>query len=77
MLIKYNIGKTDKWIRIILGIILVAISYCLKSWLLSVVGIIIFSTGITNWCLFYKIFGISTCKIKKVDEDKKASEKNK
>jgi vacuolar-type H+-ATPase subunit I/STV1 len=63
MEIKQNIGKTDKWIRIISGIVLVGIGYYLQSWLLGIVGLIIFITGIIDWCLIYRLFGISTCKI--------------
>ncbi len=69
MSLKHNIGKTDKWVRIILGIVIVGVGYYLMSGVWSVVGLIIFATGIVDWCLFYRIFGISTCKTKTADEN--------
>lgn len=68
MSFKHNIGKIDKWVRILSGIALVGIGYYLQSWLWGIVGIIIFATGIIDWCLVYKIFGVSTCKIKENEE---------
>ena len=69
MSLKHNIGKTDKWIRVIAGIAIMGVGYYLMSWVWGIVGVIIFATGIIDWCLFYRIFGISTCKTKAIEKN--------
>ncbi|HEC30810.1 MAG TPA: DUF2892 domain-containing protein [Candidatus Yonathbacteria bacterium] len=64
MSFKHNIGKTDKYLRIALGIAMIIAGYYLGSWLWAIGGLIVFATGVVNWCLIYKILGISTCKTK-------------
>ena len=60
---KHNVGKADKVIRIILGIIIGIVGYYYKSWW-GLVGIIPLLTAFLNFCPLYPIFGISTCKKK-------------
>ena len=69
MTLKRNIGKIDKWIRIVSGIALVAAGYYFQSWLLGIAGVIIFGTGIIDWCLIYKLLGVSTCKTETPKEE--------
>ncbi|HOZ78408.1 MAG TPA: DUF2892 domain-containing protein [Ferruginibacter sp.] len=59
-----NVGKTDKSIRLLLAVIILAAGVYFRSWwgLLAVVPLI---TGAISFCPLYGIFGISTCKIKK------------
>jgi len=59
-----NVGKTDKSIRLLLAVIILAAGVYFRSWwgLLAVVPLI---TGAISFCPQYGIFGISTCKIKK------------
>ncbi|MFY9270046.1 MAG: DUF2892 domain-containing protein [Candidatus Manganitrophaceae bacterium] len=61
-----NVGKTDRTIRIILGVILLAVGYFggLPVWgAMSVyaVGAIALITGLTRFCLLWKVLGINTC----------------
>ncbi len=58
---KCNVGKTDRWIRIILGVILLIIGFYYQSWLWGIIGLIVLLTGIFRFCVIYKLFGISTC----------------
>lgn len=66
---KKNVGTTDKWIRIIIALIIVAlyfanvISGTLAIVLLIVAGMFII-TGFAGFCGLYTLFGISTCKKK-------------
>ena len=62
---KCNVGKTDKIIRIILGVIIGAIGIYYNSWW-GLVGLVPLLTGIFGYCALYPILGITTCK----DEDK-------
>jgi len=63
---KPNVGKTDKWIRIILGIAVLSLLYFLEGNLrwLGLIGLIPLITGIINFCPLYALFGITTIKSK-------------
>ncbi len=58
---KCNVGKTDKVIRIILGIAIGAIGYYYSSWW-GLVGIIPILTVAVSWCPLYAVLGMGTCK---------------
>lgn len=64
-----NVGRTDKWLRIILGVVIAGVGYYMQNWVLGIIGVIIFGTGIFNWCLLYRIFGISTCKTEAIEKN--------
>ncbi len=63
---KQNESTMDRWIRAVLGIIILYLAYAVFTGVLSViayiVGIILVLTAIVGFCLPYKIFGISTKK---------------
>ncbi len=56
-----NIGKIDRSIRVILGLIIVLLGFYFQSWW-GLVGIVPLLTAAINWCPAYSIFGLSTCK---------------
>lgn len=58
---KCNVGKTDKVIRIIIGLAIGAAGYYFKSWW-GLVGIVPVFTALISWCPLYLPFGIKTCK---------------
>ena len=60
---KPNIGKTDRIIRVLLGVILIAVGAYFKSWW-GVIGLLPILTAALSWCPPYAVFGISTCKIR-------------
>lgn len=59
---KRNVGQTEKILRILAGIVIIAIGVIMNSWW-GAVGLVPLLTGLINWCPAYAIFGISTCKI--------------
>jgi len=61
---KKNVGGFDRWVRIILGIVIILLGFVFKSWW-GLIGIIPLFTGLIGWCPIYLPFGVSTCKIKK------------
>lgn len=61
---KTNVGKADRTIRIIIGIVILAVGYYFKSWW-GLIGIVPILTAAIGWCPAYLPFGISTCKTKK------------
>lgn len=56
---KCNVGKRDKNIRIIVGIVVIAISIYLKSWW-GVLGLLLILTGLLGRCGLYTLFNINT-----------------
>ena len=56
-----NVGKTDKTLRIIFGLVLLGGFVYTKN-LLFLIGLIPLATGLLNYCPLYSILGINTCK---------------
>ena len=61
LVMTINMGRTDRTIRIILGLAIVAAGIYFKSWW-GAVGIIPVVTSAFSWCPAYVPFGLSTCK---------------
>lgn len=67
---KNNMGGTDRAIRAIVGIILVALFFMgtvtgVLGWIALIVGIVLLATAALGWCPPYMLFGINTCSTKK------------
>ena len=58
---KANIGKTDRWIRIIVGLGILVAGFVFKSWW-GLVGLVPLLTAIIRWCPLYVPCGLSSCK---------------
>jgi len=58
---KSNVGKPDKNIRIVLGIIIVAAGVYFKSWW-GIVAIVPLVTAFSGFCPLYRLFWINTSK---------------
>lgn len=56
-----NVGGIDKWLRIALGVVLIAwvvMGGPVWAW----IGVVPLATGLFNFCPLYKVLGINTCK---------------
>ena len=58
---KSNIGKTDRIIRLVIGLIIIAVGAYFKSWW-GAIGLLPILTAVLGWCGLYTILGISTNK---------------
>lgn len=58
---KKNVGNVDMWIRIILGVVIIALGIIYQSWW-GVVGVAPLLTAFFRRCPAYLPFGIHTCK---------------
>ncbi len=58
---KKNVGNADRWIRIILGIAIVAAGLYFKSWW-GLIGVVLLGTALVRTCPLFMIFGISSRK---------------
>jgi hypothetical protein len=56
-----NMGKVDKIVRLIVGIVLVGIGIIFKSWW-GVIGVIMLATSFVSFCPLYLPFKFSTKK---------------
>ncbi len=61
---KKNVGKTDRVIRVVLGLVLIPLALEWRYWLIGIVGVALIFSGLVGWCGLYKVFGFSTCKNK-------------
>ncbi len=58
-----NVGGIDKILRIIVGIALIASTFFVPAMSLwGWIGVIPLLTGLFNFCPFYPLLGISSCK---------------
>lgn len=58
---KSNVGGIDKWLRIIVGLLLIvwaATGGPVWAW----IGVVPLATGVFNFCPLYRLVGINTCK---------------
>ena len=56
-----NVGKIDKFTRMIGGALLALVGiFVLDSIAIGIVGVLFFLSGATQFCLLYKLLGIST-----------------
>lgn len=60
---KVNEGNTDRILRIIVGIALIVLGLATSQLLLAVVGLVPLLTGLSGFCLIYRLLGISTCPV--------------
>ncbi|MFQ6370454.1 DUF2892 domain-containing protein [Shewanella sp. YIC-542] len=56
-----NVGKTDKIIRLIIGLGIMLAGYYYQSWW-GIIGVIPLLTAALGWCPLYVPLGISTHK---------------
>jgi hypothetical protein len=54
-----NVGKGDKWFRMIVGLVIGILGIYFQSWL-GLIGIVPLLTGLINFCPLYAPFKINT-----------------
>ncbi len=61
---KANVGGVDRVVRIVVGIVLVALTLMnvIGAW--GWIGVLVAATGLVRFCPAYLPFGISTCATK-------------
>ncbi len=67
---KKNMSSTDRWIRIVLAIVLAGLYFGnivsgTIGYILLGVAAVSLITGLLNWCGLYALLGIKTCKVEK------------
>lgn len=57
-----NVGTIDRMIRLIIGLVVIALGVMYQSWW-GLLGIIPLATATIGWCPPYALLGIRTCKL--------------
>jgi hypothetical protein len=62
---KSNVGGIDRILRIVVGLVLIALTVMgvLPVW--GWIGVVPLATGAIGWCALYPMLGINTCPMKK------------
>ena len=63
---KKNVNSIDKAIRIVLSLVFFSTFFILEGDMkfIALIGFIPLITGLISFCPLYRIFGVSTCKLK-------------
>ncbi len=56
-----NIGSLDKWLRVLAGLVLVALGLFGPIGWWGLVGLVLLGTALVGWCLLYVLLGLNTC----------------
>ena len=60
---KTNMGSTDRWIRVIIGLGILALGFTFKSWW-GLIGLLPLATATVGYCGLYTLLGLNTCRAK-------------
>ena len=58
-----NAGTLDRLARIVVGVVLIALTLTDRIGIWGWIGVIPFVTGLFGYCPLYRVFGFSTCPI--------------
>ncbi len=60
---KANVGGFDRTLRIVVGIVLIALFFVLEgpARYLAILGLVALGTGLLSFCPLYSVLGINTC----------------
>jgi hypothetical protein len=62
---KANVGGFDRILRIVVGLVLIALSVTGTVGLWGWIGVVPLLTGLIGWCPAYPLLGMNTCPMKK------------
>jgi len=61
---KTNVGSIDRILRIVLGVVLIALVFVGPKTPWGWIGVILLATGLFSTCPIYSLLGIQTCRSK-------------
>lgn len=61
---KLNVGTLDRTLRIVAGVVLVALAATGTVGLWGWIGVVPLATGLAGWCPAYSLLGIDSCKVR-------------
>lgn len=57
-----NMGTIDRGLRIVVGVVLLALVFVGPQTLWGLLGIVPLATSVSGWCPAYSLLGMNTCK---------------
>lgn len=57
-----NVGTIDRTVRIVVGLVLIALVFVGPKTAWGWIGVVPLLTGLSGWCPPYSLLGINTCK---------------
>jgi hypothetical protein len=64
IIMPVNEGMLDRGLRIVLGLVLLALVFTGTQTLWGLVGLVPLLTGLVGFCPDYRIFGLRTCRVR-------------
>ena len=64
---KSNEGSLDRALRVIAGLVLIALAATGTVGPWGWIGLLPLATGLIGWCPAYTLLGVSTCRVKPVE----------
>jgi hypothetical protein len=64
---KKNVGGIDRLLRIIAGLVLVALAATGRIGAWGWLGLVVLGTGLVGFCAAYPLLGLNTCPVKTDD----------
>jgi hypothetical protein len=62
MQLTANVGTTDRLIRIVVGVVLIALTLMGQIGIWGWLGVVLLATAFLKFCPAYTLFGVRTCK---------------
>lgn len=63
-----NIGKSDRILRFVIGLVLLVAAWWASSWILLAIALFTFYEAAASWCVFYQLIGRNSCPINRDKE---------
>ena len=60
-----NVGGIDRILRVVVGVVLIALAATGTVGLWGWIGVVPLLTGLIRWCPLYSLFGFNSCSVKK------------
>jgi branched-subunit amino acid ABC-type transport system permease component len=64
-----NVGGIDRVLRIVTGLVLIALAATGVVGMWGFLGVIVLATGVFRFCGAYTLLGVNTCPMKPAEED--------
>ncbi len=62
---EQNVGGIDRIVRIVVGIVLIGLAATGQIGVWGWLGVVVLATGVFSRCAAYKLFGFSSCPLRK------------